>query len=91
MITFESYGQRERAFGFEWVRTDMTMNYLGNLTSAAEFAEFADAINASLAESPVPELRVQANGWALVPDGYHAEYAAALVDTAVEMVVESYR
>ena len=90
-ITTTTFGQMDEAFGRQWVRTNMTMRYLSLCNELTEFAEFADDINATVLDGPGLQVCMQANGWAVVPEGIRPEYAAALIDTAVEMVVESYR
>lgn len=82
-ISEQGYGQRDDGYGRTWVRTTRTVEYWANLAELQEYADTADDINAMVLDNTGMQIAMQANGWAIVPDGCHDFQVADAIDTGL--------
>lgn len=82
-ITERDYGYRDDATGTAWVRTSKTIEFWADLGDPQECAHTADDINAMVLDNTGMQVAMQANGWALVPDGRLDYQVADAIDTCL--------
>lgn len=82
-ISERGYGQRDNTDGRTWVRTRRTVEYWAELADVRECADTADDVNQMVVDNTGMQVMMQANGWAIVPEGCWDFQVADAVDTAL--------
>ena len=89
-ITSTNYDLKDE-LGHTWIRsvqTEMLLDLFdGDLS---EMAAYVDDVNAAVLDASGLQIVMQANGWAVVPEGQEAAHIAAVIDMAHGVVAELY-